>query len=92
MMPLVDAVSVWPTCAVPEIDGWPVAAVLVVVVPMPLTAMLNGVSQFDQVVPVTLCLRLSAMLHPVKAVVSGLLPAPRLRLGPVPSGFSTTTK
>ena len=32
-MPEVVAVSVWPTCAVPEIPGLPVAGVLVVVVP-----------------------------------------------------------
>ena len=31
-MPVVEAVSVWPTCAVPVIVGAPVAGVLVVVV------------------------------------------------------------
>ena len=34
-MPEVVAVSVWPTAAVPEIPGWPAAAVLVVVVVPP---------------------------------------------------------
>ena len=31
-MPEVVAVSIWPTAAVPEIPGWPVAAVLVATV------------------------------------------------------------
>ena len=45
-MPEVVAVSVWPTAAVPEIPGWPIAAVLVVVVPVPACDQSLSVSPF----------------------------------------------
>ena len=53
-MPEVTAVSVWPTCAVPVIVGWPVAGVLVmpaasVIWPVPTAPAMVAFVGFDRV-------------------------------------------
>ena len=77
-MPVVTAVSVWPTCAVPVMVGAPVAAVLGVPPTVPLTlirtALLSIVSSKKSPVKLPIepdrYLRTSAILHPVAPPLS----------------------
>ena len=84
VMPVVTAVSVWPTCAVPVMVGAPIAGLLVTGAG-PLMVKIVRLLVLVQVVSVLTCLILpSPMLHPMAAPVSAVLFALVLTEKPAP--------
>ena len=74
-MPVVTAVSVWPTCAAPVMVGAPTAAALVTALPatVPLTAkIMRALVEFHNVLLMSLFDLALPMLHPAVEPVSAV--------------------
>ena len=95
MMPVVTAVSVWPTCAVPVMVGAPAAAVFVAVPPVavPLTAKIMRSLVRVHNVSVMMVFDLALpMLHPAAEPVSAVaLPVETRKFWPLAAALLLVT-